>query len=150
VVGAAAEHVQQGLRADGHDPAAGGKLAQQQVLAAAPLGGLYHADDLGPAGRERHPGRVGPAGEGVGHGRGRVGDALQPDHPVGLAQPLRVRQADHPDDRRGAHPPVAPGHGLLGDADRRGNAAEGSAAVDDQGVDDLPLQQVETKRFHYS
>ena len=43
-----------------------------------------------------------------------------------LDSPIRCESgtADHADHGRGVHPPVAPGHGLLGGAGHRGDAAE--------------------------
>src|ERR1700683_3658468 len=45
-------------------------------------------------------------------------------------------------------PRVAPGDGLLGCPDHRGDVAERRSPIDDQGMDDLPVKLVKTQQFN--
>src|SRR5688572_23881498 len=82
------------------------KTAQEQGVALFLGAGLDRADDLGPPRGEMNPSRVGPARQGFGDRVGTAGSGLQPEKPVGPAQPGAVGYAEDSQPGRLRHPAV--------------------------------------------
>ena len=142
------EVMQDRVRADLNDAAAAGQPAQEQGVALFLGAGLDRADDLGPARGEMDPPGVGPARQGFGDRVGTAGSGLQPEKPVGPAQPGAVGYAEDSQPGRPRHPAVTPGGGLVRDPRHVGQGAERRSRLNRQNVDNLSVDRVEQRDFH--
>jgi hypothetical protein len=101
------------VRGDLHDAAAPRQPAQEQGVTLFLGAGLERADDLGPARSEMDPSGVGTAGQGFRNRVGAAGSSLQPEEPVGPAEPGAIGYAEDSQPGRLRHPAVTPGGGLV-------------------------------------
>jgi hypothetical protein len=72
------------------------QAAQEQGVTLFLGAGLERADDLGAAGSKVYPSGVGTARQGLGDRVGAARRGLEPDEPVGPAQPGSVGHGEHP------------------------------------------------------
>lgn len=140
---AAEELVQQAVRGDADDARGARQFLQQQRIAVVAARRAADRGDLGAAGHQTHPGGVRAAGQRLGDGDGGVRRALDPHHPFGFAQRPGIGQAQHLERTGGAVPGVAPGDGLVGDAEHGGDPAERRPAVQLQRMHQLAVEGVE-------
>ena len=133
---------------EAHDLTAYGELAEQEGGRLVSVPGVDRAEDLGPPGYQLQPGGVFVLGELGRNARSRAGSASEADGPVGLAEPLGIELADHPNDPTIEQPSVPAGDRLFGGPEDFGQPAERRPRIDVESMDDPSVKRVDHNRSH--
>lgn len=131
------------MRVGGDDAGCAREPLQDQFVAVLLAAGFQGAHHLGAAGQEPDVGGVGAVSECGGQGVGGVRGAPQAQDPGAAAESAVVGQTEDAQVGGGAQAAVAPGDGLVGDAEHVGDLGEGRASVDSQCLQELQVDGVE-------